>query len=291
MDSQKKLFSCKEALFFRNEFREARATALKDAEGYQQILFVLERLGAYLLEQEYTGKLCLKKKRPEKKRLEKRVAPTMSQFQCHIITLVKRYHCFQGEPPDHIAFDSLYDMVRQARNDALHQGAVARNLTSHSVQLSLMLEDALMSASESKKIEDYMVRNPVCAYTWQPISFVRQMMLENSFSYIPVCMKEKGTENKAWHIITDYDIAKYLRPANSADNKECLRERLAKSIEDASKMMDLKKACTACRNKTVQDVLGYTKGKPILVVKQDTCNEKQDTCDDLLGIATAFDLM
>ena len=55
------------ALYFRNEFREARAAALKDAEGYQQILFVLERLGAYLLEQEYTGKLCLKRKRPEKR--------------------------------------------------------------------------------------------------------------------------------------------------------------------------------------------------------------------------------
>ena len=38
------------ALYFRNEFREARAAALKDAEGYQQILFVLERLGSYLFE-------------------------------------------------------------------------------------------------------------------------------------------------------------------------------------------------------------------------------------------------
>ncbi len=31
------------ALYFRNEFREARGVVLKDAEGYQQILFVLER--------------------------------------------------------------------------------------------------------------------------------------------------------------------------------------------------------------------------------------------------------
>ena len=149
------------ALYFRNEFREARAAALKDAEGYQQILFVLERLGAYLLEQEYTGKLCLKRKRPEK-----RVDSTMWRFRCHIITLVERYHSFQGKPPDddHIAFDSLYDMVRRARNDALHQGAVARSLTSHSVQLSLMLEDVLMCASRSEQIKDYMIRrNPVYA--------------------------------------------------------------------------------------------------------------------------------
>lgn len=44
MDSRKELFSCKEALFFRNEFREARAAALKDAEGYQQILCRLTAL-------------------------------------------------------------------------------------------------------------------------------------------------------------------------------------------------------------------------------------------------------
>ena len=36
------------ALYFRDEFREARAAALEDAEGYQQILFVLERFGSYM---------------------------------------------------------------------------------------------------------------------------------------------------------------------------------------------------------------------------------------------------
>ena len=285
MHNQEREMDPQVALYFRNEFREARAVALKDAEGYQQILFVLERLGAYLLELEHTGKFCLKRKRPKK-----RADPTMWKFRCHIITLVERYHCFQGEPPsdDHVAFDSLYDMVRRDRNDALHQGAVARNLTSHSVQLSLMLEDALMSASKSERIKDYMTPNPVRAYAWQPVSFVRQMMLENSFTYIPVCMKEKGTEKKTWHTITDYDIAKYLR---SADNKDYLRELLARPIEEASEVMDLKKACTACRNKTVQDVLGYTKGKPILVVKRDNGGERRDNCDELLGIATPFDLM
>lgn len=181
-------------LYFRNEFREARTAALKDAEGYQQILFVLERFGAYLLELEYTGRFWLKIKRPKR-----RVDPVLAKFQRHVITLVERYHPSQGKLPDdyHTAFDSLYDMVRRSRNDALHQGAVARNLTSHSVQLSLMLEDALMSASKSKKIGDYMVRNPVCASEWQPVSFVRQMMLENSFSYIPVCMKMNDDENSS----------------------------------------------------------------------------------------------
>ena len=66
----------KVALHFRDEFREARAAALKDAEGYQQILFVLERLGAYLFELEYTGKFHLERKRPKK-----RVDPTIWKFR------------------------------------------------------------------------------------------------------------------------------------------------------------------------------------------------------------------
>ena len=58
-----------------------------------------------------------------------------------------------------------------------------------------------MAASESEKIGDYMVPNPVCASDWQPVGFVRQMMLANSFSYIPVCTGKKCLEKPA--IIAD----------------------------------------------------------------------------------------
>ena len=40
---------------------------------------------------------------------------------------------------------NLYDLVRNARNDAMHEGAFARNLAVHLVQLSVMLEDALVN--------------------------------------------------------------------------------------------------------------------------------------------------
>ena len=265
------------ALYFRNEFREARTAALKDAEGYQQILFVLERLGAYLL----GGGCC---EDHEHKR-----ANGLSAYKTCILALVKKYHPFQGKPPDdyHTASESLYKMVRLGRNDALHQGAVARNLTSHSVQLSLMLEDVLMSASKSEQIKDYMIRRPVCAESWQPVSFVRQMMLENSFSYIPVYMrKKKCAEERSWHIIADYHIATYLQFSG------CHKKLLAKSIEEAigSNRMAREEAFTAYPDETIQTVLeryvlGPRQGKPILVVK------KRDNCDELLGIATAFDLM
>lgn len=49
----------------------------------------------------------------------------------------------------HIPFSVLYDLVRNARNDALHQGAYVRHLTRHAVSLSLVLEDALMSQHDT----------------------------------------------------------------------------------------------------------------------------------------------
>ena len=263
------------ALYFRNEFREARTAALKDAEGYQQILFVLERLGAYMLQ---------------------RVAD-LGKYKKDIKKLVYDHHPLEKDREEwsdyrdsHTAFDNLYDAVKNGRNDAFHQGAVARNLTSHSVRLSLMLEDALMSASESKKIRDYMVRNPVYAYAWQPVSFVRQMMLENSFSYIPVYMKKKKcTEEGSWHIIADYHIATYLQ---SVTGNGCHKKLLAKPIKDAigSNRMAKEEAFTAYPDENIQAVLERyiresRQGKPILVVKN------RDNCTELLGIATAFDLM
>ena len=42
-----------------------------------------------------------------------------------------------------IPFSRLYDLVQDARNDALHQGAFARHLTTHAIDLALILEDAL----------------------------------------------------------------------------------------------------------------------------------------------------
>ena len=36
------------ALHFRDQLRDARATALKDAEAFEQVVFVLERIGVYV---------------------------------------------------------------------------------------------------------------------------------------------------------------------------------------------------------------------------------------------------
>src|SRR5690606_28836389 len=36
------------ALYFRDQLRAARAAALRDAEGFEELLFTFERLGSYL---------------------------------------------------------------------------------------------------------------------------------------------------------------------------------------------------------------------------------------------------
>ena len=144
----------KVALHFRDEFRKARDSALKDAEGYQQILFVLERMGSYLL-----------KKKGD-----------LGKYKCCISKLVKQNCPSFVEPSDdcHINFNRLFDMVRVGRNDALHQGAVARMMTSHSVQLSMMIEDTLMAVVNSQRIGDYMARVQVRSATllcwWETVS-------------------------------------------------------------------------------------------------------------------------
>ena len=251
----------KVALHFRDKFRKARDSALKDAEGYQQILFVLERMGSYLLKKK--GDLW--------------------KYQCCISKLVEQ-NCPSFLKPSndyHIKFDRLYEMVRNGRNDALHQGAVARMMTSHSVQLSMMIEDTLMAVVNSQRIGDYMVRNPVCAHEWQPISFIRQIMLENSFSHIPFYREEQ----KKWHVISDLDVAKFHHK-----EKNKLASTLKCCIE--SKKITPPKAKVVSPDKPVCEVLKCVDDKewPVLV-KRCNCKEKRCDCRELLGIVTPYDLM
>jgi len=42
-------------------------------------------------------------------------------------------------------FTALYESVRKARNAAVHEGALARHLAVHALEMALVLEDALMT--------------------------------------------------------------------------------------------------------------------------------------------------
>jgi len=129
------------AQHFRDQLRIARASAFRDAEGFQEILFVIERLGFMLTNN------------PD--------AHTLEKYKAKIQKLSKNSVLAEEIPASwrhlHTPMSELYEIVRIARNDAVHQGALARHLTTHAVELALVLEDALMDGSNKPTVWFYVI--------------------------------------------------------------------------------------------------------------------------------------
>lgn len=258
--------SQKQKIYFRDQFREARAAALRDAEGYQQLLFVLERLGYFSTQDAKAVGL-----NSYKTALELIAEPSL-------LAQKVPHHWRDWHTP----FSDLFRIVKDARNDALHQGAFARHLTTHAMQLALVLEDGLMNNLTT--VSDYMVRDPSSAFSWQPISFVRQQMLINAFSYLPILLEHHSTPG--WYFISDTNLARCLRVGSNERDR-----RLVKSVREAidEEKLQVDLAHTCYTNTSIGEALQVfeeqpLKGQPLLVVKDD----QQDA---LVGILTAFDLM
>ncbi|MCC6537299.1 MAG: hypothetical protein IT162_07110 [Bryobacterales bacterium] len=183
------------ALMFIRELREARLNALGDAEGFAPIVHAIERLGSYLTKEEIGDKGApgsLEKYRPA---IKEHVSAQNASF---------------GNRALATPFQELYELVQIARNDAVHQGAFARHLTGHAVQLALVLEDSLKPMLDLK-VADFMIRDVRCAEMWQPLSFLRQQMLTNSFSYLPVWDgPQAGGGIGQWRLISDSALARFL---------------------------------------------------------------------------------
>jgi hypothetical protein len=81
-------------IYFRDELREARYAAFRDAEGFQAVIFVIERLGSALI-----GK-----------------AGALRDYQNVLAELARRSelaeHLPQAQPGWHAPFSSLYHLVR-----------------------------------------------------------------------------------------------------------------------------------------------------------------------------------
>jgi hypothetical protein len=246
------------ALHFRDELRAARAVALRDAEAFQEIVFVVERLGAFL----------------SKKRRNLGMYLPLIKEQAARSPMAEDV---PNELPDfHQQFEVKYEIVREARNAALHEGALARHLTSNAIELSLVLEEAIMS--ERHQVSDFMVRNPVCAFVWQPLSFIRQTMLVTSFSYLPVPLKTAGHTD--WELISDFRLAQYLRK-NGKVEKDGLVQRLQDAVKAGH--IELHSAKTCGPQDKIEVVLQTSDGLPTLVLSPDD--------KELLGILTPFDLL
>ncbi len=243
---------------FAGQLREARESALRDCEAFDGILYAVERLGSFLY-----GKIKHLGAYQSKIEAIASDSPLAETIPC-------RY------PSLHVPFSRLYDLIKEARNDALHQGAFARRLTSHSIEISLVLEDALRRNMSDAKVSDYMVRNPTFAELWQPISFIRQQMLANSFSFLPV----KMPDGAGWSIISDLEIAAYL-----GTDTELRKARLAQSLQCAK--IPLKETKPCGENTTLEDALRRfgDDQRPLFV--------SRDEGDHLVlaGILTPFDLL
>jgi CBS domain-containing protein len=169
-------------------------------------------------------------------------------------------------------FSQLFDLVKDARNDALHQGAFARHLTGHAIELALILEDALKRSDEVPVICDFMVRHPACASLWHPVAFVRQQLLANSFSFLPVLSDGR------WHFVSDRVIAVYLGASTG-------KERRRKLCDPLSEIKpELRLATCVTEMTSVEEALERLEDVPLLV-----CSDENPL--QLLGIVTAFDLL
>ena len=256
------------AVYFRNKLRAARDAALRDSEGYQQVLFAVEQLG-----QQYWGK-------DNKGKLTKN---TLAKLKPHFVEFVKLLDPFEGRPEWDECFGKRYEMVKQGRDDAMHVGAIARSLTDCCVRLSITLEDALMSNIGERRIRDCMVREPVRTFGWQRIALIRQTMLESSFSHLP--FRKDGE----WHIVSADAICQYLLAAKDSDER---KSRLAKTLKEAEQdsLHTTMQECDVGPNEKVQSVLGKIRGdKPVLVTRKEIDGGVHQ--NELVGILNAFDVM
>ncbi len=251
------------ALYFRDEFRLARAAAFRDAESFEEVMFVLERMGSLLNNGIGTGIGSYKDV------LQREAAKSSLAFD--VPSEHREYHT---------PFEQLLDLVKDARNSALHEGSFARHLTAHTIELSLIIEDALMN--KSILVSEFMVSDPICACPWQPLSFIRQKMLVNSFSYLPVYTNYRG--EKGWWVISDYALAEYLRKVSSKnERKRHLATLLSETLENNT--IELSKPHVCSPDCPISDIISQIGSLPILVISE----KGKDL--DLLGIVTAFDLL
>jgi hypothetical protein len=248
-----------ESLHFRDEFREARAKALDDAEAFDGLLFALERLGRFL----HGG------------------SGNLGQFESALTELALQSPLARAIPDQwrdfHTRFDILYGQLRAARNAALHEGAFARHLTTDAVNIAIVLEDALMASSI--RVGDFMVRALVCAAPWQPLSFVRQTLLAHSFSALPVYID--SDEAKGWRLVSDFALADCLKSASFQERNRLLALSLGEAVESGHLKLIAPLVCSP--DDLVADVLDKCQGYPVLVASTEP--------RQLLGIATPFDLL
>jgi hypothetical protein len=242
-----------EERFYRDKLRDARYAALADAEGFGQLCFALELLGS---------RLCGAK--------------------LGLGAYEKCLKCLASNSLNFDRFDALYRRVLDARNDAMHTGAYARNAAQAAVQLSLILEEGLMN-KPMMTVADYMVTTPVYVEEWHTLGYARQLMLVNSFSFLPIFHGE------GWKMISDIAMAKFFQRLTSDDRKKFEAQPIKTALGlDQEKRLDLIEVKPVTLGTEIGMLL-KEKDHPGLWVVVNGDSEKQ--AKQLVGVLSPFELM
>jgi hypothetical protein len=251
-----------ECVYYRDRFREARYSALADAEGFGAICFALESLGLRLYGEQATLE-----------RYKSRIS-ARSQKSLVLTNLAERF------PSGFKPFGALFRTVQAARNDAMHIGAYARHATEAAIELCIGLEEALMSDVE-RTVGNLMVASPVAVQRWQPVAHARQLMLMHSFSFLPVRL------GKSWFLVSELGLAKFL-----SVNSETKKSRLCETVESAKasgmQLVKLRDADLLRVDMPIAEVLQRSKVQkgPMLWLVVDEAHPEH-----LAGVLSPFELM
>lgn len=244
-----------ERVYYRDRLRHGRHAALQSAEGFNLVCFAVEELGSRLHgAQVALGFLkdCLTSFVDANRAMGSQIAPTLFS-----------------------SFDPLFEIVREARNDAMHTGAYARRVTAKAVELCLILEDALMaSKAPTLTVGDIMVREPVCVEGWHPVARARQLMLMHSFSNLPLFIDGE------WRLVNEIGLASYL----THPDKPAL---LATAIASASRDLGLVPAILVKETAEVRTLFEEASRAPSSL----WLVTAPDRPERLLGVVSAFELL
>src|SRR3546814_7072823 len=91
----------------------------------------------------------------------------------------------------------------------------------------------------------------------QPVSYIRQQVLKNAFSYLPV------HRNSNWHLVSDASLVQYLR-AKKSGRDSLMRETLEEAVSKGHLQLIVAKKVTADAN--IDDLLKDLSGEPVLEI-------------------------
>ena len=165
---------------FRRRLVDARAIALADSEAAEAVIFAIEHLGRFIAQKD--------------KSLESLTKPLLKWVGSAL-------------PSRKPELDRRLQLLRRGRNERMHRGFAARDLTADAVRVALILEDALRVEWEKLTAEDLMTPNPLEAKPWHSFGMVRDAMIANSFSHVPIWWKDE------WRLISERTMCRLVQRA------------------------------------------------------------------------------